>query len=331
MTLVPERIAVRRYLRKYAKKLSGDRTLLSRRMNSGEPTIFQVRIPYCRRARWENLSTIHHSYFISHDSFMRSSKLIPGAISIAHKGLPVDMSLKAEPGTPLLVVLHGAAATDVRLPFLSGQSVSKQLKCSKLSISDPTLYLSESLNLSWYAGNAHQPKLLSDIAEIISKTAQLLDAPRIILLGGSGGGFAAINLAARLQHSTAIAMNPQTDILRYHPSHVANYVKQAWDGDRAQFLRQASHNLAEVLERSQTEPNLLYLQNEKDEFHVKNHLEKFVAELPEFSFELLLKPWNDGHTPPPKKLIANTLKQVLEDPAPNLAQLGFVSQGPTTK
>lgn len=331
MTLFPEPDTVRRYLRRYSNKLRGAHNLLNHKPISTEPLIFEVRIPHCHRARWENVGRIHHSHFISLNSFMQSSMLTPGAISIAHKGLPVDMSLKAKPGTPLLVVLHGAAATDVRLPFLSGQSVSRQLNCSKLSISDPSLYLSKNLNLSWYAGNVNQPTLLSDIAGIISKAAQILNAPKIVLLGGSGGGFAAINLAARLQHSTAIAMNPQTDILRYHPLHVATYIKQAWNGDKPQFIRQASHNVAEVLENSQTKPTVLYLQNKKDEFHVKNHLNKFKDELPGFRFELLMKPWNDGHTPPPKELISATLKKVIEEPESDLAKLGFITQGPSAK
>ena len=332
MARVPEHGVFRHFLRKYAKRVQPAMKFLPTTNQSGkQPAIFEVRISHCRRPRWQNLGNLSHKHYISLDSFMHSSELVPGAISIAHNGVPIDMSLKIEQNTPLLVVLHGAAPVDVKLPFLSGQSVSKQLNCSKLSISDPSLYLSEELNLSWYAGNIHQPRLLSDIAEIIKKTAQSLDAPRIILLGGSGGGFAAINLAARLPHATAIAMNSQTDILRYHPSHVSKYVEEAWSGNRQLFMSQGVHNLAAALRNSVTKPNVIYLQNENDDFHVKNHLEKFMNELPDFRFELLLEPWEDGHTPPPKELIAATVKRVVETTSADLSSLGFIRQEPAIK
>ena len=332
MALVPERDGFRHFLRKYAKRVQPAMGFLTSPSQSGkQPTIFEVRISHCRRPRWQSLGNVSHKHYISLDSFMRSSEPVPGAISIAHNGVPIDMSLKVEQSTPLLVVLSGAAPVLVRIPFLSGQSVSKHLNCSKLSISDPSLYLSEKLNLSWYAGNIHQPHLLSDIAGIIKKTAQSLDASRIILLGGSGGGFAAINLASRLPHATAIAMNPQTDILRYHPAHVSNYVEEAWFGNRQLFLRHGVHNLAAALHNSVTKPNVLYLQNENDDFHVKNHLEKFMNELSNFRFELLLEPWEDGHTPPPKELIADTVKRVVETASPDLSSLGFIRQESASK
>ena len=96
-------------------------------------------------------------------------------------------------------------------------------------------------------------------------------------------------------------------------------------------MSQGVHNLAAALRNSVTKPNVIYLQNENDDFHVKNHLEKFMNELPDFRFELLLEPWEDGHTPPPKELIAATVKRVVETTSPDLSPLGFIRQEPAIK
>ena len=237
------------------------------------------------------------------------------------------MSLRVKEGTPLLVILHGAANEDVRLPFLSGQSISKDLPVSKLSISDPSLYCDPKLNLSWFAGNEYQPRLVEDLAAIISKVSVHCKAPRIVLLGGSGGGFAAINLAARLSNATAVAMNPQTDIFRYHANHVKAYIDLAWAGDRERFITQDVHNLSSAIKASETKPTIVYLQNSNDTFHAINHLQKFTSEVANVPFYKLQAPWRDGHTPPPKSLISQVLKLVVNDEFEGLKQLGFVYHG----
>ena len=135
MARVPEHGVFRHFLRKYAKRVQPAMKFLPTTNQSGkQPAIFEVRISHCRRPRWQNLGNLSHKHYISLDSFMHSSELVPGAISIAHNGVPIDMSLKIEQNTPLLVVLHGAAPVDVELPFLSGRSVSKQLNLSLIHI-----------------------------------------------------------------------------------------------------------------------------------------------------------------------------------------------------
>ena len=288
---------------------------------------FEHHITHCVRPRWEALGAVRHSHFFSLNEFVHSPTLRPGAISIAHNGLPLDMSLRIKQGAPLLVVLHGAASEDVHLPFLSGQSVSKNLAVSKLSLSDPSLYLNPGLNLSWFAGNTHQPRLHDDLTRVITKVAHHCGAPRIILLGGSGGGFAAISLAARLEHATAVAMNPQTDIFRYHHNHVNAYIDMAWGGDRELFISQGVHNLSRTLLKSTARPQILYMQNSNDDFHVAHHLQRFIKEIGDYPFSLLQKPWRDGHTPPPKPLISRVLALLAANQYAQLAALGFVHHG----
>lgn len=281
-------------------------------------------IPLCTRERFRYLETTRLHGFDSLPAFLTETNLRGGVYSIAHNGLPIDFSLRIVPGTPLFVVLHGAADVDVNLPFLSGAGITKDLGCSVLSISDPSLYLHRDLNLSWFAGNHAQPHLLDDLAQLVTHVRSLTDAPRLIFFGGSGGGFASLSLASLVPEATAIVMNPQIAIQRYHKMHVDRYVDLAWDYDLKNFRRTCRSNVEATLGQSIYFPTIYYIQNSRDIFHVKNHLRPFRDRfLNRADTYLLLDAWDDGHTPPPKPMIRKILEAGITSDHSALESLGF--------
>lgn len=130
--------------------------------------------------------------------FLDNPHIYEGINSVWYNGLPIDMAIQLQKEAPLVVVFHGASTKEVRLPWLSGQTVTAGLPASKLFISDPSLYLSPELRLSWFSGNRYQPDLFEVITQIVSKIAQYSAASHIVALGGSGGGYASLRLIGEL-------------------------------------------------------------------------------------------------------------------------------------
>lgn len=247
-----------------------------------------------------------------------------GSAAIWENGLPIDFFFDIHKYAPLVVVLNGAAQPEMRLPWFAGDTVSSGMFVSRLSISDPSLYLDPSLNLAWYAGNQYQPFLHKTLARLIRHVARVSEAPKIVLLGGSGGGFASMLIASQLTSSTAIVMNPQTSIERYHPTHRQRYIDIAWAGSDKLFHQSAKADVDSEVEASIGEMTILYMQNRSDTFHVKNHLAPFRESFHSApGMWLLLEEWREGHTPPPKKVISSTLQAAIRPDSDVYQSLGY--------
>lgn len=172
----------------------------------------------------------------------------------------------------LVVALHGALnRVKTRLPRFERVRSLTSLGANVLAIGDPTLDLDPSLTLGWYLGTR-----TLDVHEVIARTvgriAEQISARRVVVLGSSGGGFAALHLAALLPDATAVVMNPQTDVVRYHE----RFSRRALDaifgegaGDEDSIRRRIS-----VIDRYATADRLgriRYLMNRGDVHHVEEH------------------------------------------------------------
>lgn len=85
-----------------------------------------------------------------------------------------------------------------------------------LCISDPTLTLHEDLKLGWMLGNKDSCAT-SELSEFITEFAKAKGIPhdKIVIYGSSAGGFAALAMAAHIEGSVAVAVNPQIDATSY--------------------------------------------------------------------------------------------------------------------
>lgn len=248
-----------------------------------------------------------------------------GVYSVWDRGLPIDMSLSVKRESTLTVVFHGAANENVRFPWLPGRSVTDSLPTSRLSITDPSLYLSPDLNLAWFSGSYVQPDLIAVLSKIINAVADDVGAERVVLFGGSGGGYIALRLLRFLRHATAVVMNPQTDIEKYYDRHVQNYVDIAWEGDHARMRSVAGSTVYDAVNDSIGSAKVIYLQNKNDDFHSTHHLRPFRERFNGTeNFILLEQSWEDGHTPPPKEVIRTVLAAAIGDNRQALTdELGF--------
>ncbi|PJX24124.1 hypothetical protein CAP48_11510 [Advenella sp. S44] len=173
---------------------------------------------------------------------------------------------------------------DSRLPSFSGYNLVEQIDASYICVNDPTLYLSESLNLAWYLGSKELP-VQSIIVRTLQKIISQENPSRVIFVGGSGGGFAAMYYASFFPGSLALPWNPQTDIFNFIPESVSAYLYSAWgfegtmEDARTLLKGTVDTDLFKRYQASGVANYLLYLQNASDYHHIESHLKPFLANL----------------------------------------------------
>ena len=96
-----------------------------------------------------------------------------------------------------------------------------------LCIADPTLELNEDMKLGWYLGTESHDAT-DELCKIVLQCANALGVSKdqIVFWGSSGGGFAALSLASRIEGATAVSINAQTDVFAYESKRVVQMVKK---------------------------------------------------------------------------------------------------------
>ena len=279
------------------------------------------------------------------DVFLATAEVQPGVHSVpigefAGKQVNYDFLLAARLGKVLLCHFHGNAPREgSEFPIFTGLGVTSSIATSMFVPSDPVLALDASLSLAWHFG-CEGIRLQAITVSIVKKLQAILQAPRVVAWGGSGGGFAAIRIARDVPNGIALVWNPQTDIEKYTPESVALYRSIAFPriaaagpipSDGEQFP-----SLCTEAFRDGYQGRIVYLQESSD-WHSGAHLDPFVASFcgkalsnmaasSKFSgfvtdqLYLHLGHWVDGHLPPSKDVLAKLLR-LISDAAIPLEQL----------
>lgn len=221
----------------------------------------------------------------------------------------------------LVVVLHGAVDREkYTLPRFEWFGTLTDRQEHVLYVADPTLALAADLQIGWYVGTES-----ADVTGRVVRLALMIQArlglARILFLGGSAGGFAALMASARVPGSRALAFNPQITIAEYHPRFVRRFLELAlprFDGFDA--ARTALPGRLSVLDAypSTTRMNnrALIVQNSRDDFHLDNHLSHLARHLSlpmestiseDGAMEFDIRRFGDGHAMPYRHVLTRYL------------------------
>ena len=217
-------------------------------------------------------------------------------------------------------------------PFFSGVGLAGADGYAAIAVSDPSLALSPDVSLAWYAGGRDH-RVQRHLASFLARVAEAQDK-ELLLVGGSGGGFAACLYGALLGSKASVFVwNPQTDILRYYRSAVGEYLSTCFGSgfqreDRARQLLESCgihSELASVYASHEGPRRCVYLQNVSDRFHVEGHALPFLAGLRMRSagrkgfmlsadgrLAALFGAWSEGHDAPPKTMIRAVIRRMLD-------------------
>jgi hypothetical protein len=211
------------------------------------------------------------------------SAIREGVYALEDGPLTYDLVYSAGRERRLFVLLSGAVdRAKMQPPVFQRWSWAKYFPGHCLCIADPTLRLSPELSLAWYVGT-EQVDATAKVADLIGAVARGIGVPmsEVVTYGSSGGGFAALRLAALLEQVTAVVINPQTDITRYYRGHVSRFLAACFDGLSVQTAVDRHGARLSVMQHlpALSERRIIYAQNTLDEYHVRNHLTPFAEGL----------------------------------------------------
>lgn len=216
--------------------------------------------------------------------------------------LTLPVASIAGSGETLHVSFHGALDRGkYALPrFERGQSL-RGLGLNQLVFADPTLDLDPNLALAWFLGTESQD-LHEEIAQFVKERMTALGITKVVLSGSSGGGFAALQVAAFLPESQVLVFNPQTSVTSYHPRLAQKATDLVFPGlDLTQTPVRVRLEAAARYRHLGSRTDIVFVQNDGDTHHSTEHREPFllaVADLPGISVRTITESWGAGHRSP---------------------------------
>lgn len=305
---------------------------------------------------------VHH--WVSIAEFLKSDIWRDGVHAIQMPNAPsLDLLINGNPlaaGTSVPVFFSGAVQNrdDKSGPFFSGFGMSVSENIPLISIADPSLELDKPVSLGWYVGNEKQ-SLVDDILSVLTSIIERSNN-ELLLIGGSGGGYAALMFGQRLgEKASAFVWNPQTDILEYNEKFVKDYLSAAFPVALANALNEfdwkarvreyfdrhnLQHSVLPDFEMKVETHRSLYIQQATD-WHVRSHAAPYInanraKHLGRGRYTIgrdnaiWILNYADGHDPLPQEYIAWAIK-MMRDPTvssfeviASLSRRGLISKQP---
>lgn len=247
------------------------------------------------------------------------------------RGCTLDSLFVNKKSDVLLVSMHGALQrAKIQLPRFERLRSFLRTEHSSIYFGDPSLYLSESVSLSWFTGS-HGMNAPLQIADWVQRASYASGASKVIFVGSSGGGFASAQVASYVPGSVAVVFNPQTVISAYRPNgslgYGRNYIRHimpeltpegglaALDAD-TDWSAPMRDRGSMIVRYSRPAPNkLFFVQNSMDHSHWRDHYTPF-REATEggvnherIRYEIYTGP--EGHSAPPREIFDAALDSAL--------------------
>lgn len=168
-----------------------------------------------------------------------------------------------------------------RPPYFSGRRLLREIEIPGIAVSDPIFDIDSDIRLGWYTG-LPEWRYQEQLGEILQHFSSVLGRD-LLTIGGSGGGYAALEAASRL-NASAFVWNPQTCILWYRRTFVWKWLEilfpdtwhpgdSNWKFVRKRFMEPSGLTFDLGLEPPPA--RFLYLQNDVD-WHVRLHFAHYV-------------------------------------------------------
>jgi hypothetical protein len=224
----------------------------------------------------------------------------PELVSVDAGPLLIPTLVRRGSGPVLLVGFHGAVdRSKMAPPIFQRRRSHDGLSLPYMLISDPTLDLDSRLTLGWYLGGATQ-NIYPVIARMIEAATADLGLARALLIGSSGGGFAALQVASYMESADVLAFNPQTSIDKYF-ERLRERALRAVFGELPSDLDDQRSDLISRYVHVHGDVSATLVQNRGDVHHETFHRLPFVGSIGKSGaarVETVHVEWGKGHISP---------------------------------
>lgn len=235
-----------------------------------------------------------------------------GTHAIEIGGQFLDILIEDRKSETTLVVFHGALSETERLvPVFHGRRAADMAGVNLVAVADPSLTMGD-VDISWFIGNRAIGKLEQYLVPILRHRIRSLRGSRTILMGGSGGGYAALSYAEHFPGSTVLIMNPRLNLLELPFAKVDRYLRVCHgafsETPRARIRRDfVVDDLATALP-TPLPFKLLILQNLGDKEFLEFQVRPFLdARGGDPSLYVRYGSWGEGHTAVPSATVQDVV------------------------
>jgi len=241
-----------------------------------------------------------------------------GLLAIEEADTSIDVLYEPRGALTTVVFFHAAiTAPNVKLPYITGQTLHGGAHVNRIWIADPSLYRDPALGLAWYTGTDALP-LDERIPDLIGRLHRAAGGNRLVLFGPSGGGYAALRHGHAIPGSLAIAVNPQTSIARYSRSHVVKYARIAFGASSDAEVDEVIDRIdGDLCRRYEVDGNfVIYVQNRGD-WHREAHMRPFLERVARRDRVWTLEgEWGKGHVVVPPDVLRELVTAVVSTSGP---------------
>lgn len=279
-----------------------------------------------------------HSSIIDYISYYKNN----GVHSLNLTKLPLDILMQnaeeIESNDYIIISFNGDVLRgDKQAPFFVFSGIANKINKPLIAFSDPTLSMRKGFGLAWYAGNEYYPNLPDIIANICDQLVEVT-GKKLLLVGGSGGGFAALNVQSRMEkkaETISFVWNPQTDLLEFARTPVARYMSYAYPSDNVDFTKNVNdpsldtftYSKIDSIIKVNSENKSYIVMDGYDALHLRQHLAPYLSNEIENiivnnnivklnNLSVVIGDWADsgiGHVPLPRDQAAEIIEQLMRN------------------
>lgn len=255
-------------------------------------------------------------------------------ILFSFKGLDIPLKFKAGSSDELVVLFHGVIHRESRdfpaferfLPINSHQ----------IALADPALVDHPSIIGTWFLG-AEGRGQVEKISEFIRGLVGHLGIRRVVFVGGSSGGFAALLYSYLHPGSVAIAVSPQTRLKTYYSKFAEEFRQALWPSSKSFDDLEYADLVRHYAKGTQNYP--IVVMSSRDTGHLYHQVFPFVGGLPDSMYNKFILDvgfWNVlGHpNSVPKEQYLHWLRAAISAPelnADTLSRTHFALQSDVTR
>lgn len=166
-------------------------------------------------------------------------------------------------------------------PYFQRIRMFSELDGIGISMADPSLDLADDIQIGWFLGSRWVDYTKTIAAYLEKLFAHFGIANHdALFFGSSGGGFVSLVLATHIRGAKVLAMNPQTELLRFHDVRELSRVLEAgWLGvSNMSIQRDHAHrfSIAALFDSEQYIPHGIIMVNTYDPWHIEHHIAPMI-------------------------------------------------------